>query len=81
MVKDEECKLKHGKDATFKQIKIGKTIQAVKSLKQLTVQTGERKPSSINIKKIVSLETKYKLRGGRPRHNLPIYDAVQRREG
>jgi len=43
MVKGEECKLKQGKDAAFKQIKIEKTVQAVKGLRQLIVQTIEIK--------------------------------------
>jgi len=45
MVKDEECKLKQGKDATFKQIKTKETVQAIKGLKQLTVRTVKIKSS------------------------------------
>jgi len=42
MVKDEECKLKQDTDVAFKQIKTKKTVQAVKSLRQLKGQSNQR---------------------------------------
>jgi len=56
MVKDEEYKLKQGKNAAFKQIKTKEIVQVVKSLKQLTVRTVESKPSIYKYKEDCSLK-------------------------